>query len=144
METKRFSLVKPTLETPFFIDFTWWKEHDSDWHIALLSCLCQEHQQLMANLDLQETIDWVDPSTAEVTQVDGLQHTLITHCAKQEGFLTDHTTLVDAVFRILLAQGNNPMTPNELSGRLGRPADTILKTLGGYTVYKGIRPRQHQ
>ena len=143
MEVKRFSLVKPTLDTPFFVDFSWWKEHDSDWHIALLSCLCQDHQQQMASTDLDETIDWIDPVTAEVTQVDELQHTLITHCAKLDGFLTDHTTLVDAVFRTLLAHGNNPMTPRELADRLGRPADTILRTLSGYTVYKGIRPRQH-
>ncbi|HEX7432989.1 MAG TPA: hypothetical protein VF326_04985, partial [Anaerolineaceae bacterium] len=61
-------------------------------------------------------------------------------CAQQKGFLTEHTTLVDAVFKILLASGNNPISPNQLGKRLGRPADTILKTLGGYTVYKGIRP----
>jgi hypothetical protein len=140
METKRFSLVKPTLDTPFFIDFSWWKEHDSDWHVALFGCLCPQHQEKMAKLDLNESIDWVDPETAEVTQVDGMQQILITHCAQQEGFLTEHTTLVDAVFKILLASGNNPISPNQLGKRLGRPADTILKTLGGYTVYKGIRP----
>ncbi len=142
METKRFSLVKPTTDTPFFIDFTWWKAHNSDWHIDLFSCLCSEHQQQMANLDLNETIDWIDPETAEVDQVDGLQHILITHCARQPGFLTDHTTLVDAVFKILLANGNTPLSPKELGQRLGRPADTILRTLGGHTVYKGLRPHQ--
>ena len=142
METKRFSLVKPTLETPFFIDFSWWKDHDSDWHVALFGCLCPMHQEKMANLDLTESVDWVDPETAEVSQVDGLQQILITHCAQQEGFLTDHTTLVDAVFKVLLASGNIPISPNQLAKKLGRPAETILRTLGGYTVYKGIRPHQ--
>jgi hypothetical protein len=142
METKRFSLVIPLIDTPFFIDFNWWKAHNSDWHVDLFSCLCAEHQLQMANLDLNETIDWIDPETAEVNQVNGLQQILITHCARQAGFLTDHTTLVDAVFKILLANGNTPMSPNELGQRLGRPADTILRTLGGHTVYKGLRPHQ--
>jgi len=33
-------------------------------------------------------IDFVDPSTAEVVTVDGLQHVLITHCAKQPDFIS--------------------------------------------------------
>ena len=73
----------------------------------------------------------MDPETAEVQVVDGLQHILITHCAKQPDFIPEHSTLVDAVFRIFLANGNMPLTPVELSERLGRPADTILKTLSG-------------
>ncbi len=85
-------------------------------------------------------IDWVDPETAEVQQVDGVQHVLINHCAKLEDFVTNHTSLVDAVFRTLLANGNTPLTPEELSMRLGRPATTILMTLTGFQVYKGLRP----
>ncbi len=142
METKRFSLVKPTIDTPFFIDFSWWKAHDSDWHVDLFGCLCAEHQAQLANVDMSESIDWVDPTTAEVNQVDGLQHILITHCAKQEGFLTSQTTMIEAVFKVFLANGNTPLTPQELARQLNRPAETILRTIGGYTVYKGIRPHQ--
>jgi len=85
-------------------------------------------------------VDWVDPQTAEVTRVDGLQHELITHCARQEGFITLQTALVDAVFRTFLANSNQPLTPEELSVILGRPALTILKTLSGLKVLQGIRP----
>jgi hypothetical protein len=91
-------------------------------------------------LQADQEVDWVDPETAEVQAVDGLQQILITHCAKQEGFLTEHTTVVDAVFRMLLANGNSPLTPTDLGARLSRPADTILRTLAGPQVYKGIRP----
>ena len=34
---KRFSLVKPTLQTPFHIDFRWWKQNERDWHVFLRS-----------------------------------------------------------------------------------------------------------
>jgi hypothetical protein len=139
-ELKKFSLVKPTVKTPFHIDFDWWRTHDENWHVALISMLCPEHQAAFANLSEGMLIDWVDPETAEVRQMDGIQHTLIQHCAKQTGFLDEHTVMVEAIFRLLLANGNTPMSPDELGDRLSRPADTILKTIAGPRVYKGLRP----
>jgi hypothetical protein len=140
MDSKRSSLVKPTLDTPFKIDFEWWKHHDRDWRVYLRSFLCDEHQRIYEDLTDEEMIDWVDPETAEVTQVDGIQHILISHCAKQEGFLTSKMALVDSVFRIFLSNGNKPLTVKDLGELLNRPAETILRTFSGIRVYKGIRP----
>ena len=139
-ETKRFSLVKPTVDTPFHVDFEWWKKNERDWHVYLRSLLCTEHQEAFANVEEGETIDWVDPVTAEVKQVEGVQNALMTHCVKQPDFLTVQTALVEAVFRLFLANGNKPMTSKELGARLSRSADTILRTLAGARIYKGIRP----
>jgi hypothetical protein len=139
IETKRFSLVKPTVNTPVHIDFEWWKTHDNNWRIYLHSCLCTEHQASYSGLGDNAFIDWVDKDTAEVTSVDGLQHTLMTHCAKQPNFISTNTTLVDSVFRTFLANGNAPMSSLELSQQTGKSADTILRTLLGPTVYKGLR-----
>lgn len=140
VETKKFSLVKPTAETPFHIDFEWWMTHDGNWRIYLHSCLCPDHQAAFENIEESTKIDWVDPVTAEVKIVDGLQDTLMSHCARQEDFLTNHTTLVDAVFRTFIAHGNSPMSPNQLADIIGKPAETILRTIGGIQVYKGLRP----
>jgi hypothetical protein len=139
-EAKRFSLVKPTVDTPFHVDFDWWKKNERDWHVYLRSLLCAEHQEAFSNIEEGETIDWVDPVTAEVKPVEGVQNALMTHCVKQPDFLTVQTALVEAVFRLFLANGNMPMTSKELGARLSRPADTILRTLAGARVYKGIRP----
>ncbi len=139
-EVRRMSLIKPTLNTRFHIDFDWWRQIDNDWRVFLQSLLCPEHQQAFTNFQTDTLVDWVDPETAEIQQVDGLQNILITHCAKQEGFITDRTTLVDAVFRVFLANGNEPMTPLELAEKLGRQPNTILATLSGRQVYRGIRP----
>ena len=138
-EVKRFSLVKPTVDTPFHIDFAWWKKNERDWHVYLRSLLCPEHQDAFANVEEGETIDWVDPVTAEVKPVEGVQNALMTHCVKQPEFLTSQTALVEAVFRLFLTNGNVPMSSEELSARLNRPAVTILRTLAGARVYKGIR-----
>ncbi|MEA5077331.1 MAG: hypothetical protein VB013_02060 [Anaerolineaceae bacterium] len=139
-DPKPFSLIKPTLETPYHIDFDWYKEHDGNWRVFLLNCLCPEHQETYKDQSEDGMIDWIDPETAEVKRVDGLQSTLMTHCAKEPGFVTTNTAMVDAIFRVFLSNGNNPMTPVELSDKIGKPADTILKTISGLQVYKGIRP----
>ena len=139
-EARKISLVKPTLQTPFHVDFDWWRANDHNWHIALESMLCPEHQQAFANLPEGQLIDWVDPETAEVHQMDGLQHTIISHCAKEEGFLDEHTAVVEAIFRLLLANSNIPMSAEELGARLKRSPEIILKTIAGPRVYKGLRP----
>lgn len=139
-EIRKFSLLKPTLQTPFHVDFEWWRANDNNWHVALHDMLCPEHQEAFAGLAEGQLIDWVDPETAEVRQMDGLQTTLINHCAQQSGFLDAHTVFIEAIFRLFLATGNRPLTPVELGVRLNRPPDVILKTIAGPRVYKGIRP----
>ncbi|HVN15806.1 MAG TPA: hypothetical protein VMT73_08710 [Anaerolineales bacterium] len=141
-EVKRFSLLKPSVETPFHIDFDWWKQNESDWHVFLRSLLCPEHQEVFMNVEEGQMIDWVDPDTAEVKPVNGIQHALMTHCALQTDFVNERTALVEAVFRLFLANGNVPMSAQDLSARLNRPAETILRTLAGPRVYRGIRPAQ--
>jgi len=139
---KRFSLVKPTLDTPFHIDFRWWKQSERDWHIFLRTLLCPEHQAIYSQVEEGQMIDWIDAATAEVKQVDGIEHALMSHCALQPDFVSERTALVEAVFRLFLVNGNAPMTARELGERLRRPADTILRTLAGPRVYRGLRPIQ--
>jgi len=139
---RRFGLLKPTLETPFHIDFDWWKKNERDWHVYLRSLLCQEHQEAFADVQEGEMIDWVDPKTAEVKPVDGIQHALMTHCARRPEFVTEQTAMVEAVFRLFLTNENVPMTAEELGSLLNRPPNTILRTLSGPRVYKGLRPLQ--
>ena len=137
---KLSSLLKPTVSTTFNIDFDWWMQHDRSWRVHLRSCMCEEHQDMYAELSGDEKVDWIDPETAEVQSVDGLQHTLISHCAREEQFITEHTTLTEALFRTFLANGNQPLSPTQLAEALERPPTKILQTISGTRVYKGIRP----
>ncbi len=141
-EPKKFSIIKPTLDSPFQIDFDWWKTNENDWRIFLIDYLCPEHKELFQNADTEKLIDWVDKDTGEVHSLDGIQHTLIAHCAKEPGFVSINTALVDAVFRTFLANENKPLSPNELSILIQQPANKILLTFSGIQVYKGIRPYQ--
>ena len=88
------------------------------------------HKETMNDFPEDQLIDWVDPETAEVKQMDGLQHLLTSHCARQEEFLTEHTTLVDAVFRTFLANGNTPMTPRDFNDRTWKTCSSYLENIG--------------
>lgn len=134
--------VKPGTNTKFHIDYSWWERESRELRVYLLSHLCAEHRAQFESLAETEVVDWVDPETAEVEKVDGVQHVLRTHCSQQPGYLEEHTSMVDAIFRVFLANGNSPLTPVELADRIGRQGQgmTILRTLSGARVYKGLRP----
>ncbi len=134
-------LIKPNLETKFHIDFDWWERQGRDLRVYLQSHLCPECKMIFTHHRGSEEVDWIDPDTAEVTRVDALWQSLRTHCWHESDFITESTPLTDAVFRAFLANGNVPLSAIELHEILGRrTATTILRTLGGRKIYKGIRP----
>jgi len=139
-ETGHFSMVKPTQNTPFRIDYNWWRENDNNWKVFLQNYLCPEHQSAFEGFDENLQIDWIDPRTGEVKQIDGILNTLINHCSKQPDFISEHNTIVDAAFKVLLTNGNRPMTAIEIGQRINRSPDIILRTLAGPKIYRGIRP----
>ena len=137
------SLVKPTIETPFHIDFNWWQQHDREWRVHLRSLLSEEDQETFKDIiSGEKMLDFVDPSTAEVHLVDGLQHVLITKTAQEEGFLDPKTAVIEAIFRLFLMNGNLPMSVQEIGLELDRDPKPILRALAGPRVYRGIRPMQ--
>ncbi len=133
-------LVKPTLDTPFRISREWWEREERDFRIELRVHLCPEHREVYKDHFDTEVIDWIDEQTGEVTRVDGLQHVIREHCSLEPGYLGQDVSLVDVVFRVFLANGNKPLSPQELADITGRLPQRILRTLSGKRVYKGIRP----
>jgi hypothetical protein len=141
---KPSALIKPTLETRYHIDYGWWerdREGGEDLRIYLLSHLLPEQRERLSQEAEGSVIDYIDPDTGEVSQLDELG-VAVQIAARDPNFISPQTSLVDCIFRVFLANGNEPLTPVELSDRIGRPAITILKTLSGARVYKGIRPSQ--
>jgi hypothetical protein len=132
-------LVKPTLDTKFHIDYSWWERSSEDLRMYLLSHLLPEQRDRLSQNDEQRIVDYIDPETGEVIQLDELG-LAIQIASEDPNFINPQTSLVDSIFRVFLANGNEPMSPRELADRTGRPASVILKTLSGTRVYKGIRP----
>ncbi len=141
LPTKPIRSLRPTLDTPFHIDYEWWNKGDRDLRVYLRSHLCAEHRAQLAEASLDgDLVDAIDPATAEVRRVDALVLLMQAHCARQSDFISEHSGIVDAAFRVFLTNDNHPLTPRELAEQLNRDADTILRTIGGKQVYQGIRP----
>jgi hypothetical protein len=132
--------TKPTVDTKFHIDFDWWEEKGHNFRVHLFSNLCKGCQERYRNYQETDLIDWIDPNTAEVTQVDGLWHALRTCCSLKPEYVDTTTPLTTAVFRTFLANGNEPLSVAELGARLHRSPALILRTIGGLQVYSGIKP----
>lgn len=132
--------VRPSVNTKFHIDADWWEEKGQNFRVHLLSHLCADCQERYKDYEEAELIDWIDAETGEVSQVDGLWHSLRVCCSLKPDYVNELTPLTTAVFRVFLANGNEPLTPRELEERVHRPAETILRTIGGFTVFHGIKP----
>jgi hypothetical protein len=132
------AIKRPTAETRFFIDYDWWERSNLDLKTYLYSRL-----DIGDDLELEgedEKVDLIDPATGEVRQVDGFQYVLQTYFSQLPDDFAAQTSMVDAVFYVLLANGNQPMTAGAIAERLQKPVETVLRTLAGPTVYQGIRP----
>lgn len=140
MQQKPSALIKPTLDTTYHIDYSWWERNDDDLRVYQLSHLSQEQRDRLNSGDGEDRlVDFVDPETGEVTQLNELALALQL-AARDPNFINPQISVVDNIFRVFIANGNAPLSPNQLGEMIGRPPSTILKTLSGVRVYKGIRP----
>ena len=132
-------LIRPTVETKFYIDYDWWESSRDDLQIYLLTHLSPGQQSALEHGDFNREYDYVHPETGEVSRVDALG-LAIRESAKRDDFISEHIGLIDSVFRALLVNDNQPLNALELAEATGRDAATILKTIGGVRIYRGIRP----
>lgn len=135
---KATMLKRPTAETKFIIDYDWWEKSDLDLKTYLLTRLPID-DEVPTEIDTNE-VDLIDPETGEVHRVDGFQYIVQTYFSQLPEDFTTRTSLVDAVFCVLLANANIPMTAQEIADKVHRSVGTILKTVGGPKIYQGIRP----
>ena len=132
---------KPTVDTKFHIDYSWWEQSGRNFRLYLLEQLCEVCRERFASHLQTETVDWVNPDTGEVTEADALLQCLKQECSKRPDFIDDRIPLAAAVFRIFLANDNSPLSPNELHDIITwKQPEAILSTLGGRQIYLGIRP----
>ena len=135
--------VKPTLQTKFHIDFTWWHKKGLAPKADLTAHLCPEAQEIydQPQTEQGQNFDWIDPDTGEVFNIDLLWYLIHTHCGQHPDFIDDRMPLTTAIFCTFIVNNNAPLTPVELHERLQKKTpELILKTIGGRKVYKGIRP----
>lgn len=132
--------IRPTLDTQFHIDFSWWQQPGQNLRAELENHICLKCQQTTTeNQNL--FFDWISLDTGEVFQIDILWHTIRGHCQDLPEFLDSRVPLTSAIFRAFIANDNAPLTPREICTKIGKKSpDLILRTIGGHQVYRGIKP----
>lgn len=135
---KSSTLKRVTADTQFYIDYEWWDKSQLDLKTYLVSRLSIDDESAFDTSS--EEIDLVNQSTGEVHRVDGFQYVVQTYFSKLPDDFVTRASLVDAVFCVLLANANQPMTTAEIAEKVQRSVDVVLKTIGGPRIYQGIRP----
>lgn len=133
--------VKPTLKTKYHIDFQWWQQNNNNLSSYLLDHVCDQFRDLAEAGSPGQTIDWIDPDTGQVFSIDRLWYDVHINCGQLPDFVPESLPLTASVFRLFIANNNVPLTAVEMSQQLNKKdARTILRTISGHTIYKGIRP----
>ncbi|PJF47511.1 MAG: hypothetical protein D6709_07030 [Chloroflexi bacterium] len=133
-------LLRPTENTPFHIDYSWFEKNGQDVNVLIYKCLTPEQQERLAGLPTDEALDFVDEATGEVRRVTRAMQMIRAERANDATFISPRLPLAESVFRVFLLNDNQPLTPVELAARIGRKPSEILAQLGGRTVYNGVRP----
>jgi hypothetical protein len=136
-------LVRPDINTKFRVDYDWFADHGRDVKVLIKEQLCGECKSKFANYSDNQDIDWIDPSTGGITVVDGLRYCLRECCSRRDDYVTPTTPLSAAIFRILVADGDTPMSASEIYERIGRSdPKTMLRILLAKEMrnHYGVRP----
>ena len=132
-------IARPDTNTLFHIDPTWFEKNSQNLRKEMHAVLCDECRARYPDPAEVIVVDRIHPRTAEVTRVDALWEALGDHCGLLPGFIAPTTPLTTAVFRALLANGNQPMSPEQLHKRIGKSsAAAILKLLLGGEIENGV------
>ena len=84
-------------------------------------------------------LDYIDPATAEVYQLEPLWTQVLLTRAYQPDFIADSTPLTNAIFRALIENVNRPMSAADLQHRLGRSTpEMVLSVLRTARLEYGI------
>lgn len=135
------SVARPDTKTLFQIDPNWFAENGRDLREEVHALLCEECRVWYPVPADAPLVDHIHPETGEVTRVDALWESLAEHCGHLPGYIAPSTPLTTALFRALLANGNRPLTPEQLHKRVGKSNPSgILKVLMGAEIENGIVP----
>lgn len=136
-------IFRPDTKTLFHIDLAWLEKSGRDLRAEMHAALCSECRALYPTPADARLVDRVDPQTGEVKRIDALWECLMDHCGHQPNFITPATPLTTALFRALLANGNQPMSPEQLHQRVRKSTPAgILRVLLNNQSEHGIVPFQ--
>ncbi len=159
LEEEEVSLAEPEVEERYFIDSDWYDQHDLMFLDILQSRMCPQCQARLGE-ETEERYPTADRKTGRVTyEVRRVQYgarpipIIRDCCSRKSGYITPDMPALEAVFRILLANANQPMPLEHIREQLrewcptGRcqwlimPQDVLRQIVRGDHAY-GIKEHE--
>jgi len=117
----------------WFIDLDWFQQNSRSFSALVQSCLCPKCRERL-KVEKGEVL------------ADDLLSAIRDCCSKTSGFITDKLPILESIFRLLLANGNQPLDLEELERRLSewwggdayRISTEILSCLLSSDQYYGL------
>lgn len=136
--SSRFGLARPTVDTPFHVDWSWFERNQLDSEQVIRDQLCPACARRLVGEEPQD-VDAVDLATGEIRMTDSLREAISAHCQWQPGYLSIEQPLAQVLLRLFLANHNQPQSVTEIARRIGRhDDDQLLRLLVSGTVRNGI------
>lgn len=122
-------------ETRWSIDLDWYQQNNRSFSALSQGCLCPKCKQRLS-------------VEGKEVSVDSLLTTIKDCCSHVPGYITDQLPILESVFRLFLANGNQPLYIEELSRQLTewrnddayRTSMEMLPRLIDNEQYYGLRP----
>lgn len=109
----------------FFIDMKWYEDNDRSFRVMAQNRFCTGCQKKIGT-EQQERVPVVDNKTGRVTfEMRNVPYgsnpmaVIRTCCSKQRGFISSETPMLEAMFRVFLANGNQPIDAERIHEQLG-------------------------
>lgn len=120
----------------YYIDEKWFTVHNKSFRAVAQTRMCPSCRKKLGT-EVQERVPTVDGRGRVVYEMRSVPFAsnplseIRKHCSKENGYLTAETPLLEALFRVFLANGNQPID-----------LDTIGEQLTAYTT-SSERPRAY-
>ncbi len=109
----------------YYIDVKWYDEHERSFRAVAQTRLCEACKEKLGT-ETQERVPTIDPRTGrvvfEMRSVPFAQNPMSvirSDCSKKREYITSETPLAEAIFRVFLASGNQPMEAERVREELG-------------------------
>ncbi len=132
---------RPDIHTLYHIDPEWIRANEQSLRDEMYAALCGECRAIYPSPEESRPVDRIHPATGEVTQMDALWECITDHCGQKPGYITPTTVLTMAILRAFWANGNQPLSAEQLHKRIGKSTpEAILKLLQRVEIENGIVP----
>jgi hypothetical protein len=99
-------MTEEKLVQHWFIDLDWLEQHHRSFLALAQDCLCAKCAKKRKG--------------SELTSPAELISTIKSCCGKASGFISDELPVLESIFRLFLANGNQPLSLEELSKQLAK------------------------